>query len=333
MNDNKTRRVGKTLGDIPIEDLSPELQKQLANVIRTAVQPHLLEVNKAIAARITPQLEGVLKTVAANMPKQPDLSHLVLPALKIDYETLFPNIAELGETLLEGMKPALEATHLLQREQFGKVFEQLRRVAESVLPPNWRGASGLNVDLLETLLLDEGLPLAWIPPTAVLEKVFAASTPAERRSVISRDWKTIGESCVQVLGSIEDPSLAEHVQFARLSAESLLAGSPAPSQALSANLLDSVLRAEFSDHRSKVTNQKQRLNMDDYPIRVAIVLSAVWAAHGEYWPHKGDKIPTTFSRHASAHGVSRRQYTRINATLSLMHVTALLKMLDVDTPR
>ncbi|MEV5967310.1 hypothetical protein AB0L70_36415 [Kribbella sp. NPDC051952] len=332
MNGDKERRAGKSLGDILIEELSPELQKRLADAITKAVQPHLVEVNKAFAARIAPQLEGMLKTVAANMPK-PDLSHLVLPALKIDYETLFPNLAELNQTLLEGLKPALEATHLLQREQFGKIFERLRQVVESILPPNWRGASGLSVDLLETLLLDEGLPLAWIPPTDVLEKVFAAPTPAKRRSVIGRNWKTIGESCVQVLDSIEDPGLSEHVQFARLSAESLLGASSAPSQALSANLLDSVLRAEFSDHRGKVTNQKQRLNMDDYPIRVAIVLGAVWSAHGTYWPDKGDKIPITFSRHASAHGVSRRQYTRINATLSLMHVTALLKMLDVDTSR
>jgi hypothetical protein len=333
MNDNKDSRRDSRLGDVPIEDFSPELQRQLADVIRTSVQPHLVDVNKAIAARIVPQLEGVLKTFAANMPKV-DVSNLVLPALKIDYETLFPNIAELGQTLLSEMKPTLDATHLLQREQFGKIFEQLRRVAESLLPSNWRGASGLNVDLLETLLLDEGLPLAWIPPTAVLEKVFAAPTPAQRRNVIDRNWKTIGESCVEVLGSIEDPSLAEHVQFARMSAESLLGSSYAPSQALSANLLDSVLRAEFSHpDRSTVTSQKQRLNMDDYPVRVAIVLGAVWAAHGEYWPHKGDKIPTTFSRHASAHGVSRRQYTRINATLSLMHVTGLLKMLDVDVPR
>ncbi|TDU87558.1 hypothetical protein EV138_1082 [Kribbella voronezhensis] len=331
MNDNKDTRSGKTLGDIRIGDLSPELQKRLADAIRAA-QPQLNEVNRVIAARIAPQVEGIVRAAAANIPKV--LPNFVLPPLKIDYETLFPNLAEFNETLLSGLKPALEATHLLQREQFGKIFEQLRRVAERILPPNWHGANGLSVDLLETLLLDEGLPLAWVPPKAVLEKVFAAPTPAQRRNVIGRNWKIIGESCVQVLDSIEDPSLGEHVQFARLSAVSLLGGSPAPSQALSANLLDSVLRAEFSSPaRKTVTSQKTRLDMEDYPIRVAIVLGAVWAAHGEYWPDKGHKIPHTFSRHASAHGVSRRQYTKINATLSLMHVTSLLKMLDVDTPR
>jgi hypothetical protein len=53
-------------------------------------------------------------------------------------------------------------------------------------------------------------------------------------------------------------------------------------------------------------------------------------AFGQFWPKNGDQIPRDFSRHASAHGVSRRRCSRINVLLALMHVTALLKPLSVD---
>lgn len=54
------------------------------------------------------------------------------------------------------------------------------------------------------------------------------------------------------------------------------------------------------------------------------MLGGIWGAHGEFWPDKGDKIPRSYSRHGSVHGVSRRQYSRINAVLALMHVVSLL---------
>ena len=133
------------------------------------------------------------------------------------------------------------------------------------------------------------------------------------------------------LDDIEEIQLREHVQFAKQSAESLLLGNSAACQALSANLMDTVLNAEFGTaDRGAIVSQKSRFAFDDHSFRIAMVLGPIWAAHGTYSPSAGDRIPTTFSRHASAHGVSRRQYSRINATLSLMHVTALIKMLDVD---
>ena len=74
----------------------------------------------------------------------------------------------------------------------------------------------------------------------------------------------------------------------------------------------------------------ERLTIEDLPARSAVVLGGIWGAFGQFWPENGEQIPRNFSRHASAHGVSRRQYSRINALLALMHVTAPLKLLSVD---
>lgn len=114
----------------------------------------------------------------------------------------------------------------------------------------------------------------------------------------------------------------------------MLAGNHEAGQALAANLLDSILRHEFSSSdRRSITSQTDRLDIDDYPPRLALVLGGIWGAHGEYWPDRGDQIPRRFSRHASAHGVSKRQYSRVNATISVMHVAALLRVIQSDVLR
>ena len=59
-------------------------------------------------------------------------------------------------------------------------------------------------------------------------------------------------------------------------------------------------------------------------ITESIVIAGLWGAFGAYWPDNGDEIPTIFSRHTSAHGVSRRQYSKVNAVIALMHVVAYL---------
>jgi hypothetical protein len=133
------------------------------------------------------------------------------------------------------------------------------------------------------------------------------------------------------LEQVKAPRLKHHVAFAYKAVDALLAGNPEAGQALAANLLDSILRKEFSSSdRRSITSQKDRLDIEDYPPRVALVLGGIWGAHGEFWPDHGDQIPLRFSRHASAHGVSKRQYSRINSTISLMHVTALLRVIQSD---
>lgn len=259
------------------------------------------------------------------------LPKLDIPSLELDYSALFPDFAAISKRAIEALRPRLDFIHRLQRDQFAVIIAAARKGVFSSLPPNWRDDTITIPKDLEQLLLDEGLPLAWVPPTAVLARIFAAGTPQERRRVIGRSWKRIGEACGVELDRVHALRLKGHVKFARNAARSLLDGSSETSQALSANLLDSILRAEFSDgDRKTITGHKSRLDIEDYPLRVAIVLGAIWGAHGQYWPEKGEKVPREFSRHGSAHGVSSRQYSRINAVLALMHVTALLRLLDTD---
>jgi hypothetical protein len=110
-------------------------------------------------------------------------------------------------------------------------------------------------------------------------------------------------------------------------------------QALAANLLDSLMRKHF-DNASRVKLTKNdfkkkgvKFNLEDYKIRVAFTFAPVWYAHAKYRVEDGDPIPRTFGRHSSAHGVSRAQYSRINAIYGLMLVTSALKFFDIELAR
>lgn len=278
-----------------------------------------------VAEVLAPQYQRWLKELSSSVAR------IEFPALKLDYGALFPDFGRLQSDLLKSVLPSLELFHEAQREQFAQLIGVARRAVEAQLPPNWR-AEAISVPKdLEVLLLDEGLALAWVPPPAVLTRLFNASSASERRRILGSRWKVITNACIEELDSVRDSSVSSHVRFARKAADALLAGSPEASQALSANLLDTVLRAEFSaTDRKSITGQRARLDIDGYPLRVAIVLGGIWGAHGEFWPENGDKVPRAYSRHGTVHGVSRRQYSRINAVLALMHVVSILRLIEVD---
>ena len=48
--------------------------------------------------------------------------------------------------------------------------------------------------------------------------------------------------------------------------------------------------------------------------RTALTIAPTWAAYKQYRQERGDPIPVTFARHASAHAVSSEQYHPVNAT-------------------
>ncbi|MDD2818118.1 MAG: hypothetical protein PHN51_04910 [Candidatus Nanopelagicales bacterium] len=246
---------------------------------------------------------------------------------------------------LSGYEFTLQYADLLKNATaFTSAFEQHRarileltkhigKVGLSFLPPNWQEVGF--PDNLEELLLDEGLPLAWVPPQEILQKLFAAKTAGQRRQIISANRKRITEACITELEAIRFRDKARQVwvdDFALEAAYALRDGRWRASQALSANLLDSVLSnaIEKSAH-DEVKNNRKKIAWETYPVKPALVLGALYGIHAQYFPSKGDPIPTRFSRHASVHGVSIQQYKQVNAVIALMHVVGLLRLVEDES--
>jgi hypothetical protein len=319
MTESHYERQRRKAAEQLLKSLAPELRRMMADL-------QVQQRSVAAAAEVFgDQYSRMMRNVAASVPK------LDIPALRLDYQSLFPDVSAIQAETLKSLLPGIHAVFDLQRQQFADLLATAAKALRTSLPPNWLDDSVSFPEHLEQLLLDEGLPLGWVPPADILARLFAAESSADRRRIIGQRWKRITMACQEELASVSAKRLRDHVHFATEATNTLLAGSSASSQALSANLLDSILRAEFEDgDRQKITGQKQRLEIEHYPVRVAIVLGGIWGAHGEYWPNRGDKIPRAFSRHGSAHGVSRRQYSRINAVIALMHVVGLVRLLETD---
>jgi hypothetical protein len=214
-----------------------------------------------------------------------------------------------------------------------RLAKELPALIERARLPNWQMIDLPDQGLLEQMLIEEGLALAWVPPHATLQKLISAPSAAARRRIIGTTWKATTQACVVELHKVDATRLQSDRRFALESAQALLDGHSSASQALSANLLDSSLRANLDSVTLRtITGQRERLDYEQqYTLRAAITWGGVHGAYGQYWPDKGDSIPRHFRRHGSAHGVSRRQYSRINAVIALMHVTAVLRLLD-STP-
>ncbi len=312
-----------------VAGLTPQLQRQILALAKSSFAQ--LPTAQLIAKQFSDQHAKFFAELAGvNLPKF-DLAKIVLPALKLDYQSLFPDLEKLNTQLLGQLEPTFTAFRQIQRSQFANMFANLAKLAESVWPPNWRGVDTPPHETLDSMLLDEGLCVAWVPPSSILSRLFVAETPQQRRKIIGANWNRIAAAAKAELDHVTAPGLKHHVAFAHNAVDAVLTGNHQAGQALAANLLDSILRSEFtSGDRKTITNQRDRLDIEDYPLRLALVLGGIWGAHGEFWPDRGEKIPLRFSRHASAHGVSKRQYSRVNAAISLMHVTALLRVIQSD---
>lgn len=226
----------------------------------------------------------------------------------------------------------LFARHL---PDFSGLVEKLDRLQETLLPPNWQNAEIEIPENLDDLVLKEALPLAWVPDPETLRQVFQANNPEARREVLLQRSQVVIESCNEVLASIEGEDEREWADFASLAADALAKGHHQVSQALSANVLDTAMQTVLQDpdERRQLTSdghRAQALDELDMGYRIGLALGAAGASYIRFFVKNGDEIPNDFSRHASAHGVSHRQYTPLNALLALMHATAVIKTIDAE---
>ncbi|MYR58825.1 hypothetical protein GTY54_22140 [Streptomyces sp. SID625] len=211
-------------------------------------------------------------------------------------------------------------------------------VLRRLYPENLRDVMP-NLDVMERILVDEGIPLMWVPGPQTVRALLTTPDAVTRRRIIGQRWKGIVNDCEAVLESVRYPGVHDARGFALDAVNALRAGHTSAAQALAANLLDSVLQRHFDDAmrvqltKNDFKTKGIKFKLDDYKFKVACTFAPVWYAHAKYYPQKGDPIPRTFGRHPSAHGVSRTQYSRINTVYAVMLVTSVIKFFDTELSR
>ena len=263
-------------------------------------------------------IDYISKIITSNTPK------IVIPQPpKMDYSDILPsNAQELIRKISDIAKRQADSiTSALKSIDFNNLY-----------PPNWKDGEKtlLLPDDLESIVAD-GIPLAYIPPYHVLEKIFVATSTGQRRKILSDNHRSIVKQCDSVSDTIQEKELKQYVVFTKESIETFNAGNWRASQALSTSILDSFLHRNFSkDDRIKMVDQNRPIDWKKFPTHLAFVIGAISANYGQYYPENGDKIPKKYSRHATSHGLSSRQYSKLNSLIALMTVVSLLKSVETS---
>ncbi|ROR74429.1 hypothetical protein [Bogoriella caseilytica] len=214
----------------------------------------------------------------------------------------------------------------------GRVFADLNRY---LLPPNLRDhADEVTVTQVYRFLREEGIPLYLVPSGRVAVRLLRAEDHRARRKVLNDCYGQIIEDCADLLARADHEQVREEVLFVQDGLGAMKAGHTRSAQAIFTVTLDTLIARFYPEKaiRTAITSRKRGEEVPEeinsMGVREAMVWLPIWNAHEQFWRDKGDSIPYRYSRHASVHGVSKRQFSKRNCAQALMLVTSLTGYAD-----
>lgn len=244
--------------------------------------------------------------------------------------------SEFARIASELAAPVVRLAAEASRHRLGLNVAKLAAQFDAMIPENWRGNEISWGEALR-IVQREGIPLVWVPDGELVRQILGRRTPATRRTFLLQRRTRILDHCRAVQGSVDSKELSNHVALLDEANRAVRGRYPAAGQALAANVLDAALRTHLeTDHPYGTTakwHSEDLMETELAAMKSAFTQVAVGHALIVFWHHRGDPIPTSFSRHATAHTVSSEQYTTTNAVHSIMVTTAYLRQLQEDLER
>lgn len=217
-----------------------------------------------------------------------------------------------------------------------KAWESIAASASGIIrsfyPPNLRDIDGITLSDIKAVAFDEGIPMYLVPRQETAALLLGADDLAARLGMLEERSGLIVEDCRAALAECESELMAPYVAKADEAAAAFEAGYPSAAQALTSSILEGLIWDYFGrDKKRFVPNRWGKTTPEAYDELGAhefLAFAPVWQAFQQYDLTKGDLIPATFSRHATAHTVSEKQYTRANALQGLMLACSLVAHVD-----
>jgi hypothetical protein len=209
----------------------------------------------------------------------------------------------------------------------------LARIKTSFYPTNLEAIEDLEFEEVEAVVMLDGIALYGVPRTEIAEKLVRAASTAERRTILGRRWKAISSDCRAALEGCTSATVAPYVKFGLRALDALEGEHVEAAQTLAASILDTVVNGYFGKQRYDLTPNRRTTTAAEYEkftLKEFIAFAPLWQAYQKYKTEDGDPIPTTFSRHASVHGVSAKQFSRRNAVQAVLFLSSLLVFLDEE---
>lgn len=335
-SDQKKQTVGF---QIPAE-FSRSLQTSMGNSLSSALVPLQDQIQSTIPdysamiyevlAPINEPFREQIAPIIASIPTFPmplfDLPALHTPVISPVTQEILKRISEHQTGILEGLRRSLgslfdsQASHGLNR---------------ALLPPNLKEHVGeIHVNQVRELVENEGIPLYLVPRGRTALRLLRAKDSAGRRQVLGECYESIIEDCAVVLEGADHQVVGDELTFALDGLGAMRAGHFRSAQAMFTVTLDTLIYRYYPDReiRSAITNRKRGDDIpgeiDNMRVHEAFVWLPIWNAHEAFWKDKGDKVPHYYSRHASVHAVSPRQFNKRNCIQVLMLITSLIGYID-----
>ncbi|WP_291473274.1 hypothetical protein [Corynebacterium sp.] len=224
-----------------------------------------------------------------------------------------------------------------QRQVFDGIAKALRsydlsgiqKLNRNLLPPNLRElADEINFSDVREFLREEAIPLYLVPRARTALRFLRAADRPVRRQILNACFESLVEDCEEVLEQVDHPEVETEAEFALNGVAALRDGHERAAQALFTLIFDTLISRFYPDKnvRMTITNRKADVPeiINGMGYRDVSMWLPVWNAHGKFHPKPGAPVPWQFSRHATVHKVSRKQYSQRNTVQSLMLVTSLI---------
>jgi hypothetical protein len=311
-------------------DGSPGSEGDQADALRWAFQGTdtgafvgMSEAIRNLGLNLARSIQVPLPDFSQFVINSPAFAALRKPLIDPNFLKLATGLAPIQAQISAGVAQLAQAQH----DQIAKIIQASSAIFKNLYPPNWEGVKGVGLELVLRIALDEGIPLVAVPRPATVQLIVKAPDLRTRRAIIGRRWRSITSDCEACLRELKASETSSFVHFVGKVISALRDGHSEAAQALAANLLDSLLLTHFSQDLKAIKKahyKRASLDLDDYTVRLALAIAPAWRAYQTFHPGNGDRVPRDFARHASAHAVSERQYSRVNAVIALMLVTSLL---------
>lgn len=293
----------------------------------------------AIAAQQTPMLDALKPVIEAQtaVRKQPHFFNSDFfkthAATQAQFATLGANLTKSIDFGISDAVAKMASQFAAQQSAWLETLgPTLERLTETYYPHNLRGLEGLEFEDVEKVVMLDGIALYGVPGTVVAEALIRAESAAKRREILGRRWKAISADCRSALERFRSAAVAPYVPFGIAAFDALDNGHTEAAQALAGPLIDSLLARYFGKDRMDYTPAKDGKRdtkaYEELTVREFVAFAPMWQTYQQFWVKNGDKVPTTFSRNATAHTVSPRQYNRRNAVQGLLFATSLLYFFD-----
>jgi hypothetical protein len=336
------------------------LQRHIAGIDFSAILAARRAIEASLASVNIPAILAAQESISRNIAQSIDFSRLQQAANQALAATKLPALAELQQRWARTLASSIDlsalqraneallssaalgaarqlqtswAETLARQVDFGALADKLAlalpkidvsrwvELLERWIPINLRKVEDLGT--VAQLALDEGLPLAWVPRSDIVEALLAANDAKERAAIMDDRFADILDDCEAALSGSEH----EWARQCLAAVSAMRAGHEGPAQSHGANIIDSIILRLMGRNGPEDALRRAEEGLDDLPLQLvaeSLTLRPLFRAFTSWWPTSGTAPPEHFARHATAHAVGHEGlFDRLNALVAVMLATSL----------